>query len=193
MDSQKKYYMIARMPLAMQVWFYECCSKVDPKIALQVDNQLPTILNWRSTVNQPTYAYLMNGMFNDQGNMIVYNDIQPSDIELAVIQIPPGGVDVENSPTPTHSDKYADDSDDFSPTPHLQPKKKHDASVGPSSSPPHKKRKQQIIDPSNAETQSKIPPAGISEIKETVLHDKKPADSKTDKVSSLSNDLNSFK
>nr|XP_033517512.1 uncharacterized protein LOC117281776 [Nicotiana tomentosiformis] len=149
MDSQKKYYKIVRMPFAMQVWFYECCLKVDPKIATRVDNQIFRILNWRFTVNQPTYAYLMNGMFNDQGNMIVYNDIQLSDVELTVIQIPPGGVEVENSPTPTHSDKYVDDSDDFSPTLYLQPKKKHDASVGPSSSPPYKKRKQQIIDPSN--------------------------------------------
>ncbi|OIT31309.1 hypothetical protein A4A49_56380, partial [Nicotiana attenuata] len=36
MDSQKKYYTIAGMTLAMQVWFYECYSKVDPKIALRV-------------------------------------------------------------------------------------------------------------------------------------------------------------
>ncbi|XP_075092139.1 uncharacterized protein LOC142172427 [Nicotiana tabacum] len=163
MDSQKKYYSIAGMPLAMQVWFYECCSKVDLKIALRVYIRLPRILNWKSTVNQPTYAYLMNDMFNDQGNMIVYNDIQPSDIELAVIQIPPEGVDVENNPT--HSDNNQDDSDDFkSPIPHV------------SSIP-----------------QSKIPPAGISEIKETVLHVKKPADSKSDDLSSLSKDLNSFK
>nr|XP_033517659.1 uncharacterized protein LOC117281906 isoform X3 [Nicotiana tomentosiformis] len=139
MDSQKKYYRITGMPLAMQVWFYECCSKVDPKITLRVDNRIPRILNWKSTVIQPTYAYLMNDMFNDQGNMIVYNNIQPSDIELAVIQIPPKGVDVENNPT--HSDNNEDDSDDFSPTPPLQPKKKHDAIVGPSSSPPHKKCK----------------------------------------------------
>ncbi|OIS96805.1 hypothetical protein A4A49_60636, partial [Nicotiana attenuata] len=33
MDYHKNYYRIAGMPLAMQVWFYECCSKVDPKIA----------------------------------------------------------------------------------------------------------------------------------------------------------------
>ncbi|OIT34364.1 hypothetical protein A4A49_62751, partial [Nicotiana attenuata] len=36
MDSQKKYYRIAGIPLDMQVWFYECCSKVGPKIARQV-------------------------------------------------------------------------------------------------------------------------------------------------------------
>nr|XP_033512397.1 uncharacterized protein LOC108945396 [Nicotiana tomentosiformis] len=65
MNSQKKYYRIAGMPFAMQVWFYECCSKVDPKIAMRVDNRFSRILNWRSTVNQPTYAYLMNDMFND--------------------------------------------------------------------------------------------------------------------------------
>nr|XP_009799843.1 PREDICTED: uncharacterized protein LOC104245845 [Nicotiana sylvestris] len=150
---------------AFQNLFYECCSNVDPKIARQVDNRIPRILNWKFTVNQPTYSYLMNDMFNDQENMIVYSDIQLSDIELAIIQIPPEGVDVVNNPT--HSNNNEDDSDDFSHTPLLQPKKKHDASVGPSSSPPHKKRKYQLIDPSTVESsiphvlaipQSKTPP-----------------------------------
>ncbi|XP_070008651.1 uncharacterized protein [Nicotiana sylvestris] len=117
MDAEKKYYMIAGMPLAMQVWFYECCSVVDSKIALRVDDMVPRILNWRTTGYQPTFAYLMNGMFNDTGNMIVYKDISPSDIELAIIQNPPIGVDVEKRPSPAHSDKSGDDSDDFSPTP----------------------------------------------------------------------------
>ncbi|OIT05375.1 hypothetical protein A4A49_65209, partial [Nicotiana attenuata] len=36
MDSQKKYYRIDGMPLAMQVWLYECCSKVDPEIATRL-------------------------------------------------------------------------------------------------------------------------------------------------------------
>ncbi|XP_075088135.1 uncharacterized protein LOC142170190 [Nicotiana tabacum] len=142
MDAQKKYYMIAGMPLAMQVWFYESCSNVDPKIALRVDNVVPRILNWRSTGNQPNFAYLMNGMFNDKGNMVIYNFYcciplhiiaaafiittaynclqgHPSNRYRAVIQIPPIGIVVENSPTPTHLDKSAEDSDDFSPTPDL--------------------------------------------------------------------------
>ncbi|XP_075112122.1 uncharacterized protein LOC142182096 [Nicotiana tabacum] len=208
-DAQKKYYRIAGMPLAMQVWFYEFCSDVDPKIALRVDNVVPRILNWRTTGNQPNFAYLMNDMFNDKANMdtayiciqmhtavytciqmhtdvpyiciqdtayiciqmhtavysciqmhtyapytciqmhtdvayiciqdtayiciqmqttIIYKDIHPTDIEFAVIQIPP---------------------------------KKHVASVGPSSSPPHKKRKEHEIHPSNTEYQSKIPPVCV--------------------------------
>ncbi|XP_070007698.1 uncharacterized protein [Nicotiana sylvestris] len=240
-DAQKKYYRIVGMPLAMQVWFYECCSDVDPKIALRVDNVVPRILNWRTTGNQPNFAYLMNDMFNDKANMkytiayrccihlhtnayrcciqdttyifiqmhitiynniqmhtdttckciqdttyiciqmhttIVYKDIHPTDIELAVIQIPPVGVDVENNPTPAHSDKSGEDSDDFSPTPDLQCKKKHVASIGPSSSPPHKKCKEHERHLSNTEYQSKIPSL---------------ADSKNDEVSSLRKDLNSFK
>ncbi|OIT40068.1 hypothetical protein A4A49_65898, partial [Nicotiana attenuata] len=36
MDAVKKYYRIAGMPISMQVWFYECCSSVDSKIALRV-------------------------------------------------------------------------------------------------------------------------------------------------------------
>ncbi|XP_075106953.1 uncharacterized protein LOC107799798 isoform X1 [Nicotiana tabacum] len=175
------------MPLAMQVWFYECCSNVDPKIALQVDNVVPRILNWRTTENQPNFAYLMNNMFNDKGNMIIYKDIHPNDIELAVIQIPLVDVAVENNPTPTHSDKSAEDSYDFSPTPDIQCKKKHDASVGPSSSPPHKKRKEQNIHPSNTA------PVGVSEIAQNILHHNQLADLKNDEVSSLRKDLNSFK
>ncbi|XP_070011028.1 uncharacterized protein [Nicotiana sylvestris] len=175
-----------------QVWFYECCSNVDPKIALRVDNVVPKILNWRSTENQPNFAYLMNDMFNDKGNMIVYKDIYPTDIELVVIQIPPVGVVVENSPT-TRSDKSAEDSDDFTPTPDLQCKKKHAASVDPYSSPPHKKSKEQIIHPSNTENQSMIPPVGVPEIAQNILHHNLPADSKNDEVSSLRKDLNSFK
>ncbi|XP_075080009.1 uncharacterized protein LOC142165332 [Nicotiana tabacum] len=240
-DAQKTYYRIVGMPLAIQVWFYECCSDVDPKIALRVDNVVPRILNWRTTGNQPNFAYLMNDMFNDKANMkytiayrccihlhtnayrcciqdttyifiqmhitiynniqmhtdttckciqdttyiciqmhttIVYKDIHPTDIELAVIQIPPVGVDVENNPTPAHSDKSGEDSDDFSPTPDLQCKKKHVASIGPSSSPPHKKCKEHERHLSNTEYQSKIPSL---------------ADSKNDEVSSLRKDLNSFK
>ncbi|XP_075104123.1 uncharacterized protein LOC142178461 [Nicotiana tabacum] len=124
---------------------------------------------------------------------IIYKDIYPTDIELAVIQIPPVGVAVENSPTPTHSNKSAEDSDDFSPTPDLPCKKKYVVSVGPSSSPPHKKRKEQIIHPSNTENQSKIPYVGVSEIAQNVLHHNQLEDSKNDEVSSLRKNLNTFK
>ncbi|XP_070010282.1 uncharacterized protein [Nicotiana sylvestris] len=286
MDAHKKYYRIAGMPLAMEVWFYKCCSDVDPKI----DDVVPRILNWRTTRNKPNFAYLMNDMFNDNGNMkytvayryifdalipavvsdvvsaiifdvifsyvcyiqlhtnayrfciheiayickgciqqytvafscinmlyifdalipavvsnvvsaiifavifshIVYKDIHPSDIELAVIQISPVGADVENKPTPAHSDKSGEDSDDFSPTPGLQCKKKHIASVGPSSSPPHKKCKEHERHPNETEYQSKIPPVCVSEFGQNVLHDNQLPDSKNDEVSSLRKNLNSF-
>ncbi|KAF3666091.1 hypothetical protein FXO37_10735 [Capsicum annuum] len=38
MDAQKQYYRIHGMPPAMQVWFYEFCSAVDPKIAVKYDH-----------------------------------------------------------------------------------------------------------------------------------------------------------
>ncbi|XP_075092526.1 uncharacterized protein LOC142172749 [Nicotiana tabacum] len=255
MDAEKKYYRIAGMPLAMQVWFYECYSVVDSKIALRVDDVVPKILNWRTTRYQPTIAYLMNGMFNDTGNMayiciykyaaafryifgdvipavvsavifsqicciqmhkdysyiciqetafifrgsiqhntfIVYKDISTSDIELAIIQNPPAGVDLEKRPSPAHSDKSGEDSDDFSPTPELQCKKKHVASVGPSSSPSHKKRKEHERHPNETEYQPKIPPVCVSEFGHKILHDNQLQDSQDDEVSSLRKDLNSFK
>ncbi|XP_075076739.1 uncharacterized protein LOC107816733 [Nicotiana tabacum] len=88
MDALKKYYRIAGMPLAMQVWFYECCSSVDSKIVVRVCDVVPRILNWRTTGNQQTFFYLTKGMFKDTGNTIVFKDITPLDIELAVFQIP---------------------------------------------------------------------------------------------------------
>jgi len=124
---------------------------------------------------------------------IVYKDISPSDIELAIIQNPPVGADVEKRPSPAHSDKSGDDSDDFSPTPELQCKKKHVASVGPSSSPPHKKRKEHERHPNETEYQPKIPPVCVSEFGHKVLHDNQLQDSQNDEVSSLRKDLNSFK
>ncbi|XP_075092476.1 uncharacterized protein LOC142172704 [Nicotiana tabacum] len=211
MDAKKKYYRIAGMPLAMQVWFYECCSNVDPKIALRVDDVkytiaygyifyalIPTVIPavvsdvvsaiifvvifshetayiCRGCIQQYTVAFNCINMLH---TLIVYKDIYPSDIELVVIQIPPVGADVENRPTPAHSDKSGDDSDDFSPTTDLQCKKKHVASVDPSSSPPHKKRKEHERHHNETEYQSKIPPL---------------PDSKNDEVSSLRKDLNSFK
>ena len=40
-----KFYLIQGMPLAIQVWLYECCSSVPPKIASKVDNRIPRLLN----------------------------------------------------------------------------------------------------------------------------------------------------
>ncbi|XP_070013615.1 uncharacterized protein [Nicotiana sylvestris] len=139
MDAKKKYYRIAGMPLAMQ--------KYTVAYRYIFDALIPAVI--LAVVSAIIFVVIFSH--------IVYKDIHPSDIELAVIQIPPVGVDVENKPTPAYSDKSGEDSDDFSPTPDLQCKKKHVANVGPSLSPPHKKRKEHERHPNEIEYQSKIP------------------------------------
>ncbi|PHT74722.1 hypothetical protein T459_21999 [Capsicum annuum] len=55
------------MPLATQVWLYECCSNVPPKIASKVDNRIFQLLNWKTIAPRPRFDFLMNAMFNDDG------------------------------------------------------------------------------------------------------------------------------
>ncbi|KAF3671444.1 hypothetical protein FXO38_06566 [Capsicum annuum] len=41
----EKFYLIQGLPLAIQVWLYECCSNVPRKISSKVDNQILRLLN----------------------------------------------------------------------------------------------------------------------------------------------------
>ncbi|XP_060192551.1 uncharacterized protein LOC132622050 [Lycium barbarum] len=66
----KKYYRIHGLPLAMQVWLYECCSKVPSTIAVKTGNLIPRILNWRTTEGKPEFKRLMDGMFRDDKNPV---------------------------------------------------------------------------------------------------------------------------
>ncbi|PHU01499.1 hypothetical protein BC332_31286 [Capsicum chinense] len=65
-----QFYLIQGMPLAIQVWLYECCSNFPPKIASKVDNRIPPLLNWKTIASRPRFEFLMNAMFNDDGKHI---------------------------------------------------------------------------------------------------------------------------
>jgi len=71
MDAKKKYYRIDGMPLAMQVWIYECCSAVDLNIAEKKTNCIPRLVNWRTRNRRIHYEFLREGMFGDNGNPII--------------------------------------------------------------------------------------------------------------------------
>ncbi|XP_049350111.1 uncharacterized protein LOC125814682 [Solanum verrucosum] len=88
MDVKKKYYRIDGMPLAMQVWIYECCSAVDLNIAEKKTNRIPRLVNWRTRNSRIHYEFLMEGMFGDNGNPLKYKNIQPSLKEIAFYQLP---------------------------------------------------------------------------------------------------------
>ncbi|PHU23147.1 hypothetical protein BC332_08254 [Capsicum chinense] len=82
-----QFYLIKGMPLAIQVWLYECCSNVPPKIASKVDNRILRLLNWKTITPRSRFEFLMNVMFNDNGK-VVFKKIQPMKKELAKLQIP---------------------------------------------------------------------------------------------------------
>ncbi len=67
-----KFYLIQEMPLAIQVWLYECCSNVPPKIASKVDNRIPRLLNWKTIAPRPRFEFLMNAMFSDNDKVCCY-------------------------------------------------------------------------------------------------------------------------
>ncbi|KAF3628967.1 hypothetical protein FXO37_29140 [Capsicum annuum] len=65
------------MPLAIQVWLYEYCSNVPPKIVSKVDNPIPRLLNWKTIASRPRFEFLMNAMFNDD-DKVVFKNIEPT-------------------------------------------------------------------------------------------------------------------
>ncbi|KAF3618696.1 hypothetical protein FXO38_33304 [Capsicum annuum] len=75
------------MPLAIQVWLYECCSNVPPKIPLKVENRIPRLLNRKTIVPRPRYEFLMNAMLKDNGK-VVFKNIEPTEMEMAKLEIP---------------------------------------------------------------------------------------------------------
>ncbi|XP_027769608.1 uncharacterized protein LOC107006409 [Solanum pennellii] len=68
-----QYYRIQGFPLPMQVWFYECCSYVDDKIAVKVSSHIPRIINWVTKNDHPRFDYFMKTIFNDADNPVLGN------------------------------------------------------------------------------------------------------------------------
>ncbi|KAM3378642.1 hypothetical protein P3S68_011055 [Capsicum galapagoense] len=102
LKAGSKFYLIQGMPLAIQVWLYECCSNVPPKIALKVENRILRLLNWKTIAPRPRFEFLMNAMFKDNGK-VVFKNIEPTEMELAKLEIPQKDVT---------EDEYSVDSDD---------------------------------------------------------------------------------
>ncbi|KAF3629254.1 hypothetical protein FXO37_29009 [Capsicum annuum] len=67
LKADGQFYLIQKMPLAIQVWLYECCSNVPLKIASKVDNRIFRLLNWKTIARRPRFEFLMNAMSNDHG------------------------------------------------------------------------------------------------------------------------------
>ncbi|KAF3653753.1 hypothetical protein FXO38_15500 [Capsicum annuum] len=92
LKAEGKFYLIQGMPLDIQVWLYECCSNVPPKIALKVDNQILRLLNWKTIAPRPRYEFLMNAMFKDNGKKDVTKDERSVDSDDDFQNPPPKNI-----------------------------------------------------------------------------------------------------
>ncbi|PHT39940.1 hypothetical protein CQW23_18794 [Capsicum baccatum] len=83
-----KFYMLHGMPLAIQIWLYECCSTVLRNVASRVDNQISRLLNWKTNAPRPRYESLMERMFNEADVKVSFKNIEPTQKEISCFRIP---------------------------------------------------------------------------------------------------------
>ncbi|PHU05023.1 hypothetical protein BC332_25845 [Capsicum chinense] len=60
-----KFYILHGMPLAIQIWLYECCSEVPRTVDFKVDSQIPRLLNWKTNAICPRCESLTESLLND--------------------------------------------------------------------------------------------------------------------------------
>ncbi|XP_019225362.1 PREDICTED: uncharacterized protein LOC109206945 [Nicotiana attenuata] len=88
-DKQCDYltmYRLGGLPLALQIWFFECCYMVDKHLAIRVGTNVPRILNWK--VNEtPTYADLTGGVIMSSIDKLNYRNISPTREEMSTLNI----------------------------------------------------------------------------------------------------------
>ena len=70
LKSTHKYYRIGGLPLALQIWIFECCSKVDEDIAIRVADSIPRILNWKTIAESPWLKYIVKCLFMPTKNKV---------------------------------------------------------------------------------------------------------------------------
>ncbi|PHU23928.1 hypothetical protein BC332_09035 [Capsicum chinense] len=68
MNDVQKFYRLSGLPYALQIWWYECCAKVDESLAIRVDNLIPRMVNWKVVKSKPRYEDLMDDMFSKELN-----------------------------------------------------------------------------------------------------------------------------
>ncbi|XP_059274605.1 uncharacterized protein LOC132029320 [Lycium ferocissimum] len=126
-SATTQYYRIQGMPLAMQVWLYECCSRVPSYLAVKSGNSISRMLNWRSIDSQPKCNILIECIFRDgkQSSCTFANTISTSS-ELESLQLPDVVVSRDTVDTNVLIDSHegthvtnmpVDEYDDFSTTP----------------------------------------------------------------------------
>ncbi|KAH0775534.1 hypothetical protein KY290_006945 [Solanum tuberosum] len=110
-----KYYRLYGFPLALQVWFYECCSDFDNEIGVKMSDHIPRILNWKTKKDFPHLDYFAKGMFRDDNNPLIFQNISATPMENLILDLPPEYV--EPDATPTHIATAINSDDDFQDPP----------------------------------------------------------------------------
>ncbi|XP_060170390.1 uncharacterized protein LOC132601306 [Lycium barbarum] len=196
----KQYYRIHGMPIAMQVWLYESCSKVPSNIAIKSGNLIPRILNWRTIDQRPKFDALMEGMFRDDIHSIcTFHDVVPTTVELERLNLPP--VVSQAIPNLTHGVEIAegnemvdDEYDDFSTTPPHNVRGKQQQRSAVSDSLPHKKRRPVSVTDSTVRKQpARNEPLTASKDASTSTHRVVQTATKSDEVKLLRQEFQAFK
>ncbi|KAH0716996.1 hypothetical protein KY290_015826 [Solanum tuberosum] len=81
-----KYYRLGGLPLALQIWIFECCSKVDEDIAIRVADSIPRILNWKTIAESPWQKYIEKCLFMPTKNK--FENIMASKDEVSKFRLP---------------------------------------------------------------------------------------------------------
>nr|XP_025887740.1 uncharacterized protein LOC104649288 isoform X2 [Solanum lycopersicum] len=138
-----QYYRIQGFPLPMQVWFYECCSYVDDKIAVKVSSHIPRIINWVTKNDHPRFDYFMKTIFNDADNPIKFRNIEPTAMEIKILKLSQSTEQSMSQGLQTDHNKVTDPDDDFQNPPSITSIKGKEKVIG-CSSPIRKKKKQSV-------------------------------------------------
>ncbi|KAH0664114.1 hypothetical protein KY284_029045 [Solanum tuberosum] len=88
LKSTHKYYRVGGLHLALQIWIFECCSKVDEDIAIQVADSIPRILNWKTIVESPWQKYIEKCLFMPTKNKVFFENIVASEDEVSKFRLP---------------------------------------------------------------------------------------------------------
>ncbi|XP_019259766.1 PREDICTED: uncharacterized protein LOC109237830 [Nicotiana attenuata] len=132
--GKSEFYRIGGFPLALQVWFYECCTVVDQKFVVRVGNHTPRILNWEMT-DRPTHEDFSIGFFKSTGNK--FKNISPIIEELRRFTLPVEVTDEYQKYFISRNRRKLpiDDSDDFVTPPRKQIKEPVPPKKAPKNAP----------------------------------------------------------
>ncbi|KAG5617111.1 hypothetical protein H5410_016935 [Solanum commersonii] len=106
LKSTHKYYRLGGLPLALQIWIFECCSKVDEDIAIRVADSIPRILNWKtiakvhgknilrnvsSCLQKIRYLYKFENIVASEDEVSKFRLPEPRDYNAEILKLEPKG------------------------------------------------------------------------------------------------------